>query len=99
MPISTASRKGVSAVAAAAEDERVVLTSHGRVVAVVDSAERLDEQARLLREARLVVLDAAGDLVSSRGLVMNLDQVCERLGLDPQLVRDRATTTQASLEK
>ena len=91
MPMSTASRKGVSAVAVAAGEQRIVLTSHGRVVAVVESAERLDEQARQVREARLAVLDAAADLVSARGSKHSLDEVCARLGIDPVRVRERAT--------
>jgi hypothetical protein len=38
MPITAASRKGISAVAAASHEQRSVLTSHGRVIAVLDSA-------------------------------------------------------------
>ncbi|HUX70330.1 MAG TPA: hypothetical protein VMV41_07460 [Cellulomonadaceae bacterium] len=90
MPMSTASRKGLSAVAASAEDQRVVLTSHGRTVAVVDSPQRAEEQARLLREASLAVLDAAADLISARGKQFDLDEVCARLGVDPERVRARA---------
>lgn len=90
MPISTASRKGVSGLAAAAEEQRVVLTSHGRVVAVVESAERLDDLARQIREARLAVLDAAADLVAARGVRLGLGEVCARLGVDPDVVRQRA---------
>ena len=49
MPVSVAARKGVSAVAATAADQRVVLTSLGRPVAVVDAADRLDEAVRTMR--------------------------------------------------
>ena len=97
MPMSVASRKGVSAVAAAADEQRVVLTSHGRVVAVVESAERLDEQARQVREARLAVLDAAADLLSARGSKHSLDDVCARLGIDPVRVRERAAAEAAAV--
>ena len=97
MPMSVASRKGVSAVAAAADEQRVVLTSHGRVVAVVESAERLDEQARQVREARLAVLDAAADLLSARGSKHSLDDVCARLGIDPVRVRERAAADAAAV--
>lgn len=89
MPLSTASRKGISAVAAASETERIVLTNHGRAVAVVDSAERLDEQARLVRQACQAVLDSAADLVAERGKRFDLDDACLRLGLDPARVRAR----------
>ncbi len=97
MPMSVASRKGVSAVAAAADEQRVVLTSHGRVVAVVESAERLDEQARQVREARLAVLDAAAHLLSARGSKHSLDDVCARLGIDPVRVRERAAADAAAV--
>jgi len=89
MPITTASRMGVSAVAVAAERERVVLTSHGRTVAVVDSAERIDEALRRLREVAVAALDRAGDLVSERGSRLSLDEVCARAGVDPDTVRAR----------
>lgn len=87
MPVSSASRKGVSGVVHAADDARVVLTSHGRPVAVVDSAERLDDEVRRLREASLAVVDAAADLVSNRTKRFNLDEVCARVGVDAEKVR------------
>ena len=90
MPVSSASRKGVSGVVSATDDARVVLTSHGRPVAVVDSAERLDEDVRRLREASLAVVDAAADLVSSRAKMFDLDDVCARVGVDPATVRKLA---------
>jgi hypothetical protein len=89
MPITTAERKGVSAVAASAEKERVLLTSHGRTVAVADSAERLDESLRVVREAAGAVLDWAASLVSERGDRLTLDEVCARTGVDPDVVRER----------
>lgn len=87
MPISTASRKGVSGVVGAAEDQPVLLTSHGRAVARVEGSRQAEESARMLREARLAVLDAAGDLAHSRARQFSLDEVCARLGLDPDRVR------------
>ena len=80
MPVSTASRKGVSAVAAAAADQRVVLTSLGRPVAVVDSAERIDEDMRRLREGARVILDAYATVAASRAKRLSLSEVCDRLG-------------------
>lgn len=91
MPITVASRKGVSAVAAEAEERRIVLTSHGRVVAVVDSAERIDESLRQVREAALAVLDSAANNVSSRTEKLDLDRVCARLGIDAKAIRERAS--------
>jgi PHD/YefM family antitoxin component YafN of YafNO toxin-antitoxin module len=90
MPVSTASRKGVSGVVRAAEQQRVVLTSHGRAVAVVDSAANLDEDIRRLREASLAVLDAAADLVAGRSVKFSLDDVCARLGMDADQIRSLA---------
>lgn len=90
MPVSSASRKGISGVVSAADDARVVLTSHGRPVAVVDSAERLDEDVRRLREASLAVVDAAAELVSKRAKMFELDEVCARVGVDPEKVRQLA---------
>lgn len=87
MPVSTASRKGLSGVVGYAEDQRVVLTNHGRPVAIVDSAERLDQEVRKVREASLAVLDAAADLVSGRSKKFSLDDTCARLGLDPDRIR------------
>ena len=77
-------------------EQRVVLTSHGRPVAVVDSAERLDESARLIREASLAVLDAAADLVSARGKKFSLDEVCTRVGVDAGRVRELAAERSAT---
>lgn len=90
MPISVAARTGISSVSALAKERRVVLTSHGRPVAVVDSAERLDDAVRRMREASTVVLDAAADLVAARTGTLDLDGVCDRLGLDPAEIRRRA---------
>lgn len=90
MPVTVASRRGVSGLVTEAEGQRVILTSHGRPVAVVDSAERLDETARLTREAKLAILDAAADLVSGQRKKFSLEQACARLGLDVDKVRKLA---------
>jgi len=37
-----------------------------------------------------VVLDAAADLVAARTGTLDLDGVCDRLGLDPAEIRRRA---------
>lgn len=95
MPVSTASRKGVSGVVHASDDARVVLTSHGRPVAVVDAAERLDEDVRKLREASLAVVDAAANLVAGRTKTFNLDEVCARVGVDAAEVRRLAAERSA----
>ena len=96
MPITTASRKGISAVATAATTERIVLTNQGRPVAVVDSAERLDDAARTMREAALGVLDWAASKVAADGARLSLDEVCARVGVDPDTVRERARARHAT---
>ena len=91
MPINVASRKGVSALATASAENRVLLTNHGRPVAVVDSAERLDEDMRRIREAARVVVETyANTALEHRPATLDLAAVCERLGLDPERVRARA---------
>lgn len=90
MPVSTAARKGVSAVAATAADQRVVLTSLGRPVAVVDSADRLDEAMRTMREASRTVVESFADRARSASTALSLAEVCARLGVDEAAVRTRA---------
>lgn len=82
MPSTTASRKGVSAVAAAAEKRHIVLTSHGREVAIVDRADRLESQLGILRGATWEALNAAANLYSDRSTKHSLDEFCARFGLD-----------------
>lgn len=89
MPITTASRKGVSKVTAEAEERRVILTNHGRAIAVVDSADRLDEDLRRIREASRLVVEAAGELALGRSNHFTLDEICAKLNIDPQRVRAR----------
>jgi hypothetical protein len=62
LPVSLAVRKGVSALAELSGDKRVALTSHGRVVAVVDSPDRVDAEVREVSEAAWAVVEAAADL-------------------------------------
>lgn len=92
LPVSLASRRGVSALAELSEDNRVALTSHGRVVAVVDDPGRVDDQVREISEAKWAVLEAAADLVAQRSPRHTLDEVCAKIGMDPDRVRNRAAT-------
>lgn len=80
---------------AEAEEHRVILTSHGRPVAVVDSAARLDEDLRRIREASRAVAEAAGDLALGRSRRINLDELCARLDVDPEQVRQQAASKRA----
>ncbi len=98
MPISVAARKGVSAVAAEASDRRVVLTSLGRPVAVVDSAARIDEQARALREGARQIIETYATAALDGAATMSLTELCARLGLDEAAVRSRARAYAAGTE-
>lgn len=96
MPVSVGSRKGLSKVVSTAEEQRVFLTNHGRVVAVVDSAERLDEDMRKLREAADSVIEmAVREAAGNAGKRWDLDAVCTRLGLDSSVVRNRGRATES----
>lgn len=91
VPISAAAERGVSWLNEQAEDRRIILTKFGRPGAVVDSAERLDETARVVREARREVVASMCDVAAERaGTRRGLAEVCEALGLDPERVRARA---------
>lgn len=91
VPITAAAERGVSWLNDQAVERRVVLTKHGRPGAVVDSAERLDETARLVRETRREVVEQMCEVAASRGGPRHsLDAVCERLGIDVERVHERA---------
>ena len=62
-------------------------------MAVVDSAERIDDSLRGVREAALAILDAAADVVSGRSAKLDLDEVCARVGVDVETVRRRVAET------
>ena len=83
VPISTASRKGVSYLADQAGERRVVLTKFGRPVAVVESAARIDEQAQQVSEATSAVINYFADLAAGRTpFSTTLQEVCHRFGID-----------------
>ena len=94
MPVSIASRKGVSALTHEVAGYRVVLTSLGRAVAVVDSAERIDEDLRKIREAARLVVESLAETVKDRSTIFDLDDVCARLGVQVADVRARAQQLQ-----
>lgn len=91
VPIAAAAERGVSWLTDLAAKRRVLLTRYGRPAAAVDSAERLDETARLVGEARREITARLADVAAGRvGAWHALDPVCERLGIDPKRVQDRA---------
>lgn len=94
MPVSVASRKGVSALTHEVAGYRVVLTSLGRAVAVVDSAERIDEDLRKVREAARLVVESFAETAKGRSTMLDLDEVCVRLGVNVADVRARAQQLQ-----
>ncbi|MCV7043217.1 hypothetical protein H7J08_00805 [Mycobacterium frederiksbergense] len=90
VPVSLAASKGVSALAEMSESKRVALTSHGRVVAVVDSPARVDAEVREVRDAAWAVVEAAADLVTQRSRRYSLDELCAKAGVDVERVRERS---------
>lgn len=58
---------------------------------MVDSAERLDQSAARIDDAAQVVIEAFSGVSASRTLPNSLDDVCKRLNLDPDKIRERAT--------
>lgn len=91
IPITLASRKGISAIANQAIEQRIILTSHGRTVAVVDGPERLDEDLRKMRESARAVADSAAEaILQRRPAQLNLEELCQRLEIDVLRVRARA---------
>lgn len=94
MPVSIASRKGVSALTREVAGQRVVLTSLGRAVAVVDSAERIDEDLRKIREASRLVVESVAEIAKGRSTMLDLDEACMRLGVNVADVRARAQQLQ-----
>ena len=91
VPITAAAERGVSWLNDQAAERRVVLTKFGRPGAVVDSAERLDETARLVRQARREVVEHLCEVAMDRaGRTHSLGVVCDRLGRDAERVRERA---------
>lgn len=73
-----------------AAERRVLLTRFGRVNAVVDSADRLDATAAKVDAARREVVEAYADQALHRARTLRLDDVCAKLGIDPDRVRARA---------
>ena len=94
MPVSVASRKGVSALTHEVAGYRVVLTSLGRAVAVVDSAERIDEDLRKVREAARLVVESMAETAKGRLAILDIEAVCTRLGVTIADVRARAQQLQ-----
>jgi hypothetical protein len=90
MPVSIAARKGVSAVANEAAEHRIILTSLGRPVAVVDSAERIDEDLRVMRLAARTVVEMYAGKVAKRSSQLTLADACAALGVDVGAVLARA---------
>lgn len=90
VPISVASRRGVSWLNEQARERRVILTRFGRADTVVDTAARLDETAAKIDRLRAEILEHFLDKADQRAKYLDLDDVCGRLGLDIGAVRAAA---------
>jgi hypothetical protein len=65
--------------------------SPGSLAIMKETREHLDADVRALRQATARVIDVAADIVSSRGDLLSLEETCERLGVDVDRVRERAS--------
>lgn len=90
VPISVASKRGVSWLSETAAERRVVLTRFGAAQAVVDSAERIDDGAVRIREAARLVVERYAQAGLDRSQTATLADACAKLGVDPARVRARA---------
>lgn len=93
VPITTASRRGLSKIVSQSSETQVALTRHGQVIAAICSANQVDLNTKLVRESAAVV-DAAADLVSSRSNRFSLNETCARPGLGVDRVHARAAKIQ-----
>ncbi|MBK5223382.1 MAG: hypothetical protein JJE52_11010 [Acidimicrobiia bacterium] len=90
VPIQEAAKRGVSWLNETARDRRVLLTRFGRVDSVVDSAERLDQTAAKVEVASREVVGRFANLGLAKSPQWSLDEVCAKLGIEPERVRARA---------
>jgi hypothetical protein len=90
VPISEATKRGVSWLNDTAAERRVLLTRFGKVSAAVDSAESLDATASKVDAARREVVEHFADVAAGRTPRYSLEDVCSKLGLDPARVHVRA---------
>lgn len=90
VPVSVAAKRGVSWLNDTAAEQRVILTRFGQPHAVVDTAERLDADAAMIRTASRQVVETYANTAASRTTTRPLDEVCAKLGIDPDQVRAKA---------
>ena len=90
VPIQVASQRGISWLNDQAASRRILLTRFGKVSAVIDSAQRIDESVARLESASREVVATFCDRATARTPAVDLETLCSRLGLDPAKVRQRA---------
>ena len=90
VPVTEASKRGVSWLNETAASRRVLLTRFGRIDSVVDSPDRLDKVASEVADARREVVESFAEVALTRSQHHSLAEVCARLDIDPQKVRARA---------
>lgn len=95
VPISEATKRGVSWLNDTAAERRVLLTRFGKIAAVVDSAERLDATAAKVDAARREVVEHVADVAAARARRYTLEDLCSKLSIDAERVRQRAADLRA----
>lgn len=66
VPARLATQKGAGYLAEQAADRTLVITSHGKPVAVVQSPEAFDEQARVLRDSAARLTEGLASILAER---------------------------------
>lgn len=90
VPIEIADERGVVWLVETARERRVLLIENGRVSAVVDAVDRLNESLEKVEFATQQVVSAFADSAAESSSSWSLDETCARLGIDPARVRERA---------
>ncbi|GEB64224.1 hypothetical protein SAT01_16720 [Sinomonas atrocyanea] len=85
--------------AAWSQDNRLLLTDNGRPFGVVDSAKRLGADVQRMCEAGSAVLEFAVRRAGERSEGFGLEDVCGKLGTDPERVRLRSAARRAAPEE
>lgn len=78
-PATLFARKGIGHLTELAQDHTVIITNHGKRVAVVESPTAHDARAEALRQAVDGVLGIAASIVADRSSFVSADEAKRRL--------------------
>jgi len=89
LSMSEAANRGVSALARLAERQQVIMTSHGRDVAIVESPTAYEERLTAIRDAALTIIEEAGHNVNVRYSRYTLSEAYKVLGVSAKEIGGR----------